>query len=157
MELLITFTLLTIVNVIFSTIKSIITIKGSPLAASLISACYYSLYNVVLIYTVANFPMWQKVAVTFLCNLVGVYIVKYLEAKSKKDKLWLVKFTIPSWRIDTAKKLLDEADIPYNYYDLKKYYVIDTYCSSQKETSKIIDICNVCEGKAFATENKLDF
>lgn len=58
MNVLILFSLLTVVNVIFSTIKSIVTIKSGKTVASLISAGYYGYYNVVLIYTVADFPLW---------------------------------------------------------------------------------------------------
>ena len=82
-NLILIFTALTIVNVVFSTIKSIITIKGGAFSASLISALYYGYYNIVLIYTVADFPLWQKVIVTFGCNLVGVFAVKYAEEKAR--------------------------------------------------------------------------
>ena len=85
MNLLIIFILLSIVNVIFSTIKSIATIKSGPWIASIVSALYYGYYNIVLIYTVADFPLWQKVVVTAGCNLVGVFIVKYGEVKARKD------------------------------------------------------------------------
>ena len=96
MNLIILFTILTIVNVIFSTIKSIVTIKSSPFIASVVSALYYGYYNIVLIYTVADFPLWQKVVITSVCNLVGVFIVKYGEMKSRKTKLWKIEMTIPT-------------------------------------------------------------
>ena len=51
MNLLFIFVGLSIINVVFSTIKSITTIKSSPLVASLVSAVYYGYYNVVLIST----------------------------------------------------------------------------------------------------------
>jgi hypothetical protein len=90
-----------------------------------------------------------------VANLIGVYVVKLLEEKSRKDKLWLVKFTIPTHRAETAKELLDNKGIPYTYYDLTKYFVFDTFCETQADTQKVLDICKICEGKAFATENKL--
>ena len=77
MDLLMIFIILSIINVIFSTIKSIVTVKGGAVSASLLSALYYGYYNIVLIYTVAEFPLWQKVVVTFGCNLVGVFVVKW--------------------------------------------------------------------------------
>ena len=105
MNLLIIFILLSIVNVIFSTIKSIVTIKSSPWIASIVSALYYGYYNIVLIYTVADFPLWQKMVVTAGCNLVGVFIVKYGEVKARKDKLWKVELTVPT----KYKATIDEA------------------------------------------------
>ena len=57
MNTLIIFSILTIFNVVLSTIKSIVTIKSGKTVASLISAGYYGFYNIVLIYTVADFPL----------------------------------------------------------------------------------------------------
>ena len=65
MKFLITFIILSIVNVIFSTIRSIVTINGSKIMASLISGGYFAFYNIMMIYTVADFPMWQKCVITF--------------------------------------------------------------------------------------------
>ena len=55
MTFLITFIVLSIINVIFSTVRSITTIKGSTLVASLVSGGYFAFYNIMLIYTVADF------------------------------------------------------------------------------------------------------
>lgn len=118
MNLLVIFVLLSIVNVIFSTIKSIVTIKGGAFTASLISALYYGYYNVVLIYTVADFPLWQKVLITFLCNLIGVFIVKWGEAKARKDKLWRVEATVPRKYLEAVH--MDLKDIPHSYIDIEK-------------------------------------
>ena len=60
MKLLITFIVLSIINVVFSTIRSITTIKSGKTVASFISGGYFAFYNVMLIYTVADFPMWEK-------------------------------------------------------------------------------------------------
>ena len=75
---------LSMVNVVFATIKSLVTINGSPAVASLVSGGYFAFYNIVMQYTVADFPMWQKCLITFVCNVVGVYCVKYGEKKSRK-------------------------------------------------------------------------
>lgn len=155
MNVLILFSLLTVVNVIFSTIKSIVTIKSGKTVASLISAGYYGYYNVVLIYTVADFPLWQKVVVTFLANLVGVWLVKWGEEKAKKDKLWLVKITIPVNYSDIIKKELNNNNISFTYYDINKYFVFDCFCENQKDTKIVSTLCKKYQGKIFATENKI--
>lgn len=155
MNVLILFSLLTVVNVIFSTIKSIVTIKSGKTVASLISAGYYGYYNVVLIYTVADFPLWQKVVVTFLANLVGVWLVKWGEEKARKDKLWLVKITIPVNYSDIIKKELNNNNISFTYYDINKYFVFDCFCENQKDTKIVSTLCKKYQGKIFATENKI--
>ena len=154
-NLIVIFTALTIVNVVFSTIKSIVTIKGGAFAASLISALYYGYYNIVLIYTVADFPLWQKVVVTFGCNLVGVFAVKYAEEKSKKDKLWKVEATVNT--MEEAKEiisLLKEKRIPCNYVDINRYVLINCYCATQKQSAGVKNILDLYNAKYFATESK---
>lgn len=155
MNMLILFSLLTIVNVVFSTIKSIVTIKSGKTVAALISAGYYGYYNIVLIYTVADFPLWQKVVVTFLANLIGVWIVKWGEEKARKDKLWLVKITIPVNYSDIIKKELNNNNISFTYYDINKYFVFDCFCENQKDTKIVSTLCKKYQGKIFATENKI--
>lgn len=153
MNLLITFILLSIVNVIFSTIKSIVTIKGNPLTASLTSALYYGYYNIVLIYTVADFPLWQKVMVTAGCNLVGVFVVKYGEAKARKDKLWKVELTIPTKYKGTID--FDLHDVPHSYIELSdKHTLFNFYCATQAESAKVKAIANQYEAKYFVAESK---
>ena len=154
-NLIVIFTALTIVNVVFSTIKSIVTIKGGAFSASLISALYYGYYNIVLIYTVADFPLWQKVIVTFGCNLVGVFAVKYAEEKAKKDKLWKVEATVNT--MEEAKEiisLLKEKRIPCNYVDINRYVLINCYCATQKQSAGVKNILDLYNAKYFATESK---
>ena len=154
-KLLMIFIGLSIVNVVFSTIKSIVTIKGSPFVASMVSALYYGYYNIVLIYTVADFPLWQKVAVTFGCNLVGVFAVKYAEEKSRKDKLWKVEATVNT--MEEAKEiisLLKEKRIPCNYVDINRYVLINCYCATQKQSAGVKNILDLYNAKYFATESK---
>lgn len=155
MKLLTTFVILSILNVVFSTIKSITTVKSSPLCASLISALYYSYYNIVLIYTVADFPLWQKVAVTFACNLVGVYLVKWAEAKTRKDRLWEIRGTIKDPRdVTKCMEILNKEQIPYNYIDVTKYVIFNCYSATQADSTVIKNAFEQCNAKYFATEGK---
>lgn len=152
MNLLVIFVLLSIVNVIFSTIKSIVTIKGGAFTASLISALYYGYYNVVLIYTVADFPLWQKVLITFLCNLVGVFIVKWGEAKARKDKLWRVEATVPRKYLEAVH--MDLKNIPHSYIDIEKYAIFNIYCATQTESAEVKKIINQYDAKYFVAESR---
>ena len=153
MNLLIIFILLSIVNVIFSTIKSIVTIKSGPWVASIASALYYGYYNIVLIYTVADFPLWQKVVVTAGCNLVGVFIVKYGEEKARKDKLWKVELTVPTEYKNAVD--FDLRTVPHSYIELSdKHTLFNFYCATQADSAKVKTIANQYEAKYFVAESK---
>ena len=71
MKIIIIFTILSLINVIGSTARSLITIKSNKNVAAAVSAAYYAFYNIVLVYTVADFELWIKCVITFGCNLVG--------------------------------------------------------------------------------------
>lgn len=153
MNLLLIFVALSIVNVVFSTIKSIVTIKSGPWVASIVSALYYGYYNIVLIYTVADFPLWQKVVVTAGCNLVGVFIVKYGEEKARKDKLWKVELTVPTKYKNAVD--FDLRTVPHSYIELSdKHTLFNFYCATQADSAKVKIIANQYEAKYFVAESK---
>lgn len=153
-KLIVLFTILSIVNVIFSTIKSIITIKGGAWSASIVSALYYGYYNIVLVYTVADFPLWQKVVITAVCNLVGVFIVKYTEQKARKDRLWKIELTAPTKYINAIDEVLH--DVPHSYIQLSdKHTLFNFYCATQAESAKVKDIVDKYEAKYFVAESKI--
>lgn len=153
--LLLTFIILNILNVIIQTVKSIATVKCGKTAAAIINAVAYGLYTVVTVYMMCELELWLKALIVALANLVGVYVVKFLEEKARKDKLWLVKITIPKEKTEQVKSFLEKENIPFSYYNITKYFVFDTYCENQSQTKKVLNIYKSCNGKAFATENKL--
>ena len=155
MNLLIMFIVLSIVNVILQTVKSLCTVKCGKGVAALVNAIAFGLYTVVIVYTNADFPLWEKVLITSLVNLVGVYIVKLIEEKMRKDKLWLVKITIPNEKSEKVFQELEKNNISYSKIYLDKYNVFDCYCNTQIETQIVTNICKANNGKMFASENKL--
>lgn len=155
MNILTVFVILTIINVIISTIKSIVTINGSPLSASLMNGFYYGFYNILLLYTVADFPMWQKVITTAICNVVGVFIVKWVEQKTRKDKLWLIQCTIPEKYTKPLHFDLKTAGIPHNFVEnVGSNSLFYVYSYSQKDSEKIKPLLNQYQAKYFVSESK---
>ena len=153
MKLLVIFIILSIVNVVFSTIRSITTIKSGKTVASLISGGYFAFYNIVLLYTVMDFPMWQKCVITFVCNVLGVWIVKLIEEKMRKDKMWKVEVTIPTKYCETVDDAL--VNIPHSYIVLsEKHTLFNFYCETQNETKKVTDTCNQYGARYFASESQ---
>lgn len=144
MKLVIIFTVLSLVNVVFSTIRSITTIKCGRNIASIISALYFSYYNIVLIYTVADFPLWEKCVITAVCNFVGVWIVKTVEDKMRKDRLWVITATCKVENSEMGKiaKSLKEMGIKLVYNEVihNSLYSMQIFANTQKETSMIKSI-----------------
>ena len=151
---LLVFVGLSIVNVVFSTIRSIVTINGGKAIASLISGGYFAFYNIMMVYTVADFPMWQKCVITFVCNVVGVFFVKWGEEKARKDKLWKVEATIDKAEFETNKELLDLFKVPHNYIDIGKYVILNFYCTTSKQSETVKSLLNEMNAKYFVAESK---
>lgn len=153
--LLLTFIILNILNVIIQTVKSIATIKCGKTLAAVINAVAYGLYTIVTVYMLCELDLWLKAVIVALANLVGVYVVKLLEEKSRKDKLWKVEATI---KRDNRKKILSyliNSEIPYNYYLLQTGdIVVNCYCYSQKQSQVVKEILNECNAKYFVSESK---
>ena len=146
---------LSIVNVVFATIKSLVTINGGKMTASLISGGYFAFYNIMMVYTVADFPMWQKCVITFVCNVVGVFVVKWGEEKARKDKLWKVEATINEPYKESLINDLKKADLPFNYIEgVGKYVLFNIYCPTQAESKAVKGLLDFHKAKYFVTESK---
>lgn len=154
MNTILLFALCTAVNVILSTIKSILTVNGGKVSASLINAITYGFYSYVIVLTSADgMPIWLKMAITAVCNFVGVYFVKWIEEKARKDRLWKVELTVPTRYTNTID--FDLHDVPHSYIELSdKHTLFNFYCATQKESAKVKAIVNQYEAKYFVAESK---
>ena len=150
---LIKFAILSIINVIGHTIRSLLTVKGNKYTASLSAGLYYAFYNIVIIYTVSEFALWQKCLITFLCNVVGTFIVKFAEEKLRKDRLWKIEFTVnKDWTKISA--ILSAKKIPYQYNSIGKHTMFTCFCATKQETREVKELINRFSGKYFITESK---
>lgn len=155
MNFLMTFIILSVINVVFSTVRSITTIKSGKTIASLISGGYFAYYNIVLIYTVADFPMWEKCIITFACNVFGVYVVKLIEEKMRKERLWKIEVSILKVNQDDVGAMLTKAKIPYNYIEgVGKYTIFNIFCANQKQSIAVKEILSAYHAKYFVSESK---
>ena len=153
-KLLIIFIALNITNVIIQTIKSLVTVKCGKTAAALINAAAYGLYTVVVIYTVCELPLYLKALIVAICNLVGVYVVKLIEERARRDKLWKVEATIPVEIAEKVKYDLRANGLPHNYIDIEKYYLFNVYCENQEQSKVAKVILDYYHAKYFVSENK---
>lgn len=143
MKLLIIFTICNFINVIISTIKSIVTVNGSKVVASLVNAIGYGYYTII-IYLIATFDIdiITKSIIVFICNLTGVYIVKAVEKKYTSNKLWIFNCTVHSNVKDVWKfqRLLEDKGIKSLYHEVIKdeIYNIEVYSKNTNSSKQII-------------------
>ena len=149
------FIVLNVLNVIIQTIKSIATIKCGAWAAAGINALAYGLYTVVVVYMNADgLGLLWKAVIIGLANLIGVYVVKLIESKSRKDKLWKVECTVTRTKTSSLDDELKRVSIPHNYVIVGSHTVFNCYCATQKESLAVKEILARYSAKYFVTESK---
>ena len=155
MNLLITFIILNIINVVIQTIKSLATVKCGKGVAATVNAVAFGLYTIVTVYMLCELPLMWKAGIVALCNLVGVFLVKWAEEKARKDKLWKVELTVRQTRTLVLARELEELNIPFNYIEnVGKYTVFNIYCATQKESAFVKELTTRHNAKYFVTESK---
>ena len=83
---MVSFAIFNVINVIIQTIKSIVTIKCNKYIAAVVNAIAYGLYTYIVVLTASDLDLWFKISVTAAANLVGVFVVKWVEEKKKKKE-----------------------------------------------------------------------
>ena len=154
---LLVFVVLNIVNVIIQTVKTIITVNGKPMSAAIINAVTFAIYTVVVVFMNAEgLGVFYKALIIGLVNFFGVYIVKYIEAKNRKDKLWKVEATVLRGYTTSLHCKLVDAEISHNYLEnVGKWTLFNVYCENQEQSAKAKEILNHFNAKYFVSETKM--
>lgn len=150
-NLLVIFIILNILNVIIQTVKSICTVKCGKSVAALVNAVAYGLYTIVTVYMMCELDLWLKAGIVAVCNLIGVYIVKYFEEKARKDKLWKIEATFDKEYLDTIHS---GVGISHSYIDIGSKVIFNFYAENQRQSAIIKDIVQKYNGKYFVSESK---
>lgn len=154
-KLLITFIILNIFNVIIQTVKSIATVKCGKTIAAIINAVAYGLYTIVTVYMLCELDLWLKAVIVAVANLIGVYVVKLLEEKARKDKLWKVEATVFNPYTESLHEELNSVNLSHNYIEnIGKYSVFNIYCETQTDSAKAKEILDRHKAKYFVSETK---
>ena len=146
------FFIISLINVILSSIKSICTVRygrGINVLANVISYSFY----VVVVKQTANLPLEITIVSTALTNALGVWLSYVILDRIQRDKLWKVEVVVP--KCFTEKLHYELKKIPHNYVELGPNTLFNFYCETREDTSKVIKYCKDYKGKFFATENKL--
>lgn len=148
----IVFFICSLVNVMLSTLKTILTVKASKGVATIINAITYGFYAIV-VKQLANLDLITTVTVTIITNIIGVYVSMWLLEKTKKDCLWKISVTTKD---NTLVEKLEKFSISYvmNPVQYKKqiYYNIDVFSENQKDSSIIENILKEYKVKYNITE-----
>lgn len=154
METFIIFCILNVLNVIIQTVKSIVTIKCGKVSAALVNAIAFGLYTVVLVYMNCDLALWQKVIVVATANLIGVYVVKYIEEKSRKDALWKIEFSIKNGYEKAVLEELSINDLSYSKLEFDHYITFAVYAATQEQSNIVRNIIKKYNAKYFISETK---
>lgn len=155
MKLLILFIVMNVLNVIIQTVKSICTVKCGKTVAAIVNAVAYGLYTYIVVLTMCDLPLLAKCLIVAGANFVGVFVVKFIEEKARKDKLWKVEATVWQHYTESLHKDLDVANIPHNYIDnVGKYTLFNVYCETQAQSAKAKAILGMYSAKYFVSESK---
>lgn len=150
MKLLVLFIVLNVLNVIIQTVKSIATIKCGKLGASLANAIAYGLYTVVIIYTMCDLPVYLKAIIVALCNLIGVYLVKLLEEKKQKERLWRIETTVKKDKINSIELILKELKISFSVVSIENdNTLLLIYTNTKVESKAVIELLKKFNTKYF--------
>jgi uncharacterized protein YebE (UPF0316 family) len=154
-KLLLVFIGLNIANVIIQTVKSIATVKCGKGVAAIVNAVAYGLYTVVTVYLMCELSLGLKALIVALCNLIGVYVVKWCEEKARKDKLWKIEATVFEPYTKSLHLDLTAEEIPCNYIPkIGKWSVFNIYCDTQEKSKKVKVLLDKYEAKYFVSETK---
>lgn len=151
---IILFFVATLVNVILGTLKSVITIKGGRIAASVSSAVAYG-FNTLVIKMITGVETWIAVLFSVVCNLLGVYIALLITDKLRKDQLWKITVTVPVESLHEFKTDLAEKNVPFVAYETSwdKCKVVDIFSKSRAESKVVRSIVKKYDVKYTITAN----
>lgn len=155
MKLLFLFIVMNIINVVIQTVKSLATIKCGKIAAAIVNAIAYGLYTYIVVLTMCDLPLLAKCLIVAGANFVGVFVVKLIEEKARKDKLWKVEATVYHYLTTHLHTILTEQGIAHNYIEgVGQYSIFNIYCPTQHESLLVRELLEQSESKYFVSESK---
>lgn len=156
MTTIIVFTICSLINVMLSTIKTIVMYKKNILSSAFVNAITYGFYTIIVVLMAGGeMPLGWKILLTALTNFVGVALSMMIMRKLEKDKLWKVEATVIYKYKDDVCDMLNKAKVPYNYIEgVGKYTLFNIFCSTQQQSAAVKEILKAYEAKYFVSESK---
>ena len=157
MNAILLFTIATVVNITLSTIRSLCTIKGGKWLSAITNAVCYGFYPLIVMLTAKDtVTIWVNMIITAVANFVCVWLIKLVEEKARKDKMWKVEMAIPNeYAEEVIERLKSTGNwIPFNYHYLGKWCIFNCYCDTQDQTAFAKNLTKEFNGKISAYESK---
>lgn len=150
MKILGVFFVCSLVNVILSTMKTLLMVRAGRNSAIAINAICYGFYTLV-VKQLASVDYITAVVVTVITNIIGVWASYKVLDLFKKDKLWRITVTLKSKKaLDECVKNLEKYNIGFTL--IEKTNSIDIYSYNQKESEIIKNILGNYDYKYFIQE-----
>jgi hypothetical protein len=145
------FFLISLINVILSSTKSICIVRYGRGINVLANVVAYSFYTIVVKQT-ASLPLEITVLATAIANALGVWLSYVILDLIQKDRLWKIEVVVPGRYTDVLHITLNY--VPHTYIEAGPKTVFNFYCNTKKETKEVVEQCKKYNGKFFAVENK---
>ena len=149
-KVIIVFCICSLVNVILSTLKTLIMVNAGEKMSILINAVCYGFYTLV-VKQLGSVDYITAVVVTILANIVGVWISYRIMGLFTKDKLWRITATLKDKK-QFAECVAQLEKYNIGFTPIEKTTSVDIYSYNQKESAIIKSILNNYEYKYFIQE-----
>ena len=150
MKMLVVFFVCSLINVILSTMKTLLMVRAGRNSAIAINAICYGFYTLV-VKQLASVDYVTAVWVTVVTNIIGVWLSYKVLDLFKKDKLWRITVTLKNKKaLEECKENLEKYNIGFT--PIEKTNSIDIYSYNQKESAIIKNILGNYDYKYFIQE-----
>ena len=149
-KVVIIFIVCSLINVILSTLKTLIMVNAGRNSAIFINAVCYGFYTLV-VKQLTSVDYATAVVVTVITNIVGVWASYKIMDLFKKDKLWRITVTLKNKQeFERCCNQLKKYNIGFT--PIEKTNSLDIYSYNQKESLIIKNILNNYKHKYFIQE-----
>ena len=149
-KVVIVFIVCSLINVILSTLKTLIMVNAGEKMSILINAICYGFYTLV-VKQLSSVDYMTAVVVTIIANIVGVWISYRIMNLFTKDKVWRITATLKGKKeFDDCIEQLKKFNIGCT--PIEKTTSLDIYSYNQKESKIIKNILDNYDYKYFIQE-----
>lgn len=151
------FAIATVINVSLSTIRAITTIKSGKWLSAVMNAVCYGFYPLIVMLTAqGTVGILVNMAITAIANFICVWIIKFVEEKARKDKLWKIEASVCEPYTESLYNDLKENGISCNYIpNIGKYTIFNIYAETQAQSLIVKGLLESNKAKYFVSETKI--